>query len=388
MMTQKIRTFSRWCAVAAFALPSLNLTAQAQRLQTPNLATVTPSIWQEMPTPNPGGDNLVLSLSADSETDIWAVGDFIALNFDGQTWNAIPLSPLPGQSSMNGVAAISPTDIWAVGSSEVSNGAQSHVTSVIEHYDGTQWTIVPSPQFSSGSELKKVQAFSANDIFAVGDSNTDSQHGVPLVEHFDGTEWSVIPTPLKKGQTTALSGISGLSSSDFWVIGNTQPIAGTAPTAVVAHFDGQHFTQVPFPDQGSSISGVTEIANNDAWIVGTSGSTLTAHWDGKNWTVVPSPGVGKNSSLTGVSAISSTNVWASGSFSDSAPIQNLVEHWDGKTWTISPIASAVGGFDAVRSVLAFPSGSVFVAGFQLACIENFCAGFEPAIFHTTQGLNQ
>jgi hypothetical protein len=49
----------------------------------------------------------------------------------------------------------------------------SHFASLIEHFDGTKWTIVPSPQFTSGSELVKVLAISANDIFAVGDFNTD-----------------------------------------------------------------------------------------------------------------------------------------------------------------------------------------------------------------------
>jgi hypothetical protein len=42
--------------------------------------------------------------------------------------------------------------------------------------------------YQVGSELQKVLAFSANDIFAVGDSNTDHTHTKPLID----------PTPLPK----------------------------------------------------------------------------------------------------------------------------------------------------------------------------------------------
>lgn len=388
MMIQKIRMFTRWCALAALlALPTLNLNAQTRHLHSGRvvLSGVAQSIWQQMPTPNPGGDNLIFSLSADSETDVWAVGDYISLNFDGQTWNAIPLAALPGQSSMKGVAAISPNNVWAVGSNQVSNGNVSHVSAVIEHYDGTKWSIVPSPTFSTGSELESLQAFSANDIVAVGNINTDSQHGQPLVEHFDGSKWTVVPTPVKKGQTAVLFGISGLSRSDFWVLGSTQP-NGTPEVPLVAHFNGKRFTLAPLPAATTSVGGITEIANNDAWIVGSNaqGSTSTVHWDGNVWTVVPSPGAtGFITGLHAVSAISSTDVWAAGGTSAFA---NLIEHWDGRTWTISPIQSGPGGFDELTTVLTFPSGSVFVAGSELACQGNICAGFEPAIFHTTQGL--
>ncbi len=337
------------------------------------------SIWKRVHTPNIGGANLLFSFSADSEQDIWAVGDFVSLNFNGHSWNAIPLAFPGGESSMNGVAAISPTDVWAVGSTLINN----HLISVIEHFDGRQWTIVPSPQFSTGSVLNKVQAFSANDIFAVGDSNSDSQEPKPLVEHYDGHKWSVLNTPpLKNGQIATLFAVAGLSHTDFWIAGGS---GGRAGVPVVMHFDGRKFTKVPFPVRGVALSGIAEIANNDAWIVGSNGFPLTAHWDGKVWTVVPSPHAGTSSGLTGVSAISSTDLWASGDVTDQRGFSNLVEHWDGKRWTISPIPSPKGGFDELSAVIAFPSGSVFVAGTGLHCDGNFCGGFDSVVFHTTQG---
>jgi hypothetical protein len=338
------------------------------------------SIWKRVHTPNIGGANLLFSLSALSEQNIWAVGDFVSLNFDGQQWNAIPLAFPGGESSMNGVAAISPTDVRAVGSTLINN----HLISVIEHFDGSAWTIVPSPQFASGSILNKLQAFSSSDIFAVGETNSDIQRPRPLVEHFDGTKWSVMHTPtLKAGQIASLSVIAGLSHSDFWIAGSSE---GRPGVPVVMHFDGKKFSQVPFPGTGVSIGGITELANNDAWIVGAeNGFPMTAHWDGKAWKKVPAPRAGTSSGLTGVSAISSTDLWASGDVTDQRGFSNLVEHWDGKKWTISRIPSPVGGFDELAAVLAFPSGSVFVAGTGLHCEANGCGGFDSVIFHTTKG---
>ena len=208
-----------------------------------------------------------------------------------------------------------------------------------------------------------------------------------LVEHYDGTQWSVVPTPtLKKG---ALSAIGGLSGTDFWIAGATVSNVRLVGDPIVMHFDGEEFKRVAFPGTGLVLSGIVEIAANDAWIVGNNGSTMTAHWDGKVWTVVPSPGAGSFSELSAVSAISSTDVWAAGHIeADKDGVESLlylIEHWDGKNWTISPISPTPHGFDRLFGVQAFPSGSVFVAGIALDCSGNNCIGFEPAVFHTTQG---
>lgn len=383
MLNRKMYGFGPWWAPALFlALLTFNLAARGQAA-----VGTTKSIFHRMPTPNPGGDEFLLGISADSEEDIWAIGDFLSLKFNGQSWTSVPLVFPGGEASMRGVTAISPTDVWAVGSTLVNN---THLISVIEHYDGNRWNTVASPQFSTGSELHQIQAFSTNDIFAVGESHSDSQQGQPLVEHYDGTAWSVVPNlPLNKGQIGVLNAIAGVSGTDFWVAGASGPQLRLPGDPIVMHFDGQEFKQVSFPGTEIDFGGITAITTADAWIVGTNGSTLTAHWDGNIWTVVPSPGVGIFSSLTGVSAISSTDVWASGESEESSngisTLNYLVEHWDGNSWTISPVPATEGGFDIFFGTQAFPSGNVFMVGSALACTSGNCVGFAPSVFHTTQG---
>lgn len=197
--------------------------------------------------------------------------------------------------------------------------------------------------------------------------------------------------PLPRGiqnESGVLNTLAALSDSDLWLVGNGG-IQGVSGTPLVIHFDGKQFTPVPFPGNRLNLAGITMIATDDAWITGSDGTTLAAHWDGKAWTRVPTPTAGQSSGLRGVSAISSTNVWAAGSFHEPNVIgANLVEHFDGKIWTISPIQpSTLGGFNGLVDALAFSDGNVFLAGSELQCQGTFCDGFASVIFHTSQGNN-
>lgn len=387
--------------LATVVLPaalSSSLAVQAQPL--PN-GVPAQSIWQLETTPDIGAANVLMSLSADSEDDIWSVGDFVSLQFNGSVWTALPLvafeTTQPSEDTMSSVAATSPADVWAVGSALVeTESGGSHLIGMIEHFDGTQWSIVTSPQFASGVELSAIHAVSANDIFAVGESNADAQQPNPLVEHFDGTSWSVVALPqLGNGQTGALLGIAVISGTDIWVIGDSGSVV---PTAIIAmHFNGQEWSIVPVPvplngkihglDFGR---GVTAIATSDVWAVGDFTNlagvqkTLTEHWDGKAWKIVPSANAGQAgdaSRLEGVTAISSTDVWACGQTQDpTVGFTNLIEHWDGTRWTISPVAPG-NEFAGLATMLAFPSGSVFAAGSDFG--QN--GSLISVIFHTTLG---
>src|SRR5207253_7101542 len=90
--------------------------------------------------------------------------------------------------------AVSATDVWAVGFYGPFSGP-THT--LVEHWDGTSWSVVPSPDPSaSGSILYGITAVSANDVWAVGDYPYGSAGGhVTLTEHWDGSSWSVVPSP-------------------------------------------------------------------------------------------------------------------------------------------------------------------------------------------------
>src|SRR5262249_59326794 len=98
----------------------------------------------------------------------------------------VPSRNAASASYLEGVAAAAANDVWAVGYSYL-NGVAS---TLIEHWDGTSWSIVASP--SPGTQanvLNDVAVSPTGDVWAVG---YRSSAGVtrPLIERWNGTSWS------------------------------------------------------------------------------------------------------------------------------------------------------------------------------------------------------
>jgi hypothetical protein len=326
------------------------------------------SIFHVVTTPDIGS---ILSMSADAEDNIWAVGiggtsqTLKSLHFDGTRWSAVPM--IPGQ--FRGVTVVSPTNVWAVG--QAPNGTSSR----IEHFDGLKWAVFPSPHFAS-ENLNAIHAIAANNIYAVGSfRNSTSQTRHPLIEHFDGAHWTVVPTTgIAAGLTLDLLGLAVVSPADIWAV-------GFANGALAMHFDGVQWKRVTVP-VSAALSGVAAVSSHDVWAVGRALSgPVIAHWDGISWHLVPSPPVPQGG-LEGIAAISTVDVWATGCTfcGDSGGAPALIEHWDGTKWAISQ-APTIGGGANGAAVVAFPSGSVFIGGTSLgtSTIDSF-------ILHTTKGL--
>jgi hypothetical protein len=173
------------------------------------------------------------AVSADSSNDVWAVGGATTLNWNGTSW--IRVSAV-GTVGLNAVTAISPTNVWAVGIQ-----SHRHGIPVIEHWDGTSWSIVssPNPNPNVTSSLSGVATISANDIWAAGnDAGWFS-------EHWDGTSWSIINSPsggelfgataLSDGIVVAVgsAGSSGLIVSNSTSVPASAAMAGTRPAAPI-----------------------------------------------------------------------------------------------------------------------------------------------------------
>jgi hypothetical protein len=104
-----------------------------------------------------------------------------------RAWKIVP-SPVVANAGLWGVSGTSSTDVWAVGSYLDQSG------SIIEHWDGTAWTLVPHPI----STLYGVAAISQNDVWAVG--------GAGMIQHWNGSSWKNVPSP-KPGTSRYLLGI-------------------------------------------------------------------------------------------------------------------------------------------------------------------------------------
>jgi len=341
---------------------------------------------QNSPNPNASGNtfNAVAALSSTDAWAVgfqngnnFNQARTLTQHFDGTSWKTVP-SPNPGRCAqgnfgnvLNSVAAISSKDVWAVGFSFPCN---AFFRTMAMHFDGVKWTVVPTPKLptNNNNALNGVIALASNNVFAVGFQAGSNGATITLIEHWDGTSWKVVSSPNLNNTGNVLSGISASSANDIWAVGNA--VAPMVPVAtLVEHFDGISWKVVPSPNPltGSSdqniLTSVTAVSPVDATAVGFTldlGNqrelTMVQHWDGRSWTVVPSPNVDSNpgsfNTLHSVSAFSSTNIYAVGFFADGNTGGNqktLVEHFDGTSWMILP-SPTKGLAQQLNGVFALP----------------------------------
>jgi hypothetical protein len=234
--------------------------------------------WKVVSSPNVGTSGSTLNaVAVVSANDIWAVGSFTTSSLIGQTlvehWNgtswSVVSSPNVGTSSnvLNGVAVVSATDIWAVGSSS-SCGTTSCVTHTLtEHWNGTSWSVVSSPNVDPSSNvLNGVAVVSANDIWAVGSSGGITNSPQTLIEQWNGTNWSVVSSPNVGTSGGSLNGVAVVSATDVWAVG--QDGSGQTLTEQWNGTSWQVVKTLAFATTGNSLLGVAEITATNLWAVG------------------------------------------------------------------------------------------------------------------------
>jgi hypothetical protein len=198
--------------------------------------------------------------------------DTLIEHWDGTKWSIVSSPNVPGadKNFLYAVAGVSATDVWAVGYSEGGTVGATDAP-LIEHFDGQSWKIVPSvyPSPSPFNALYGIAALSANNIWAVGYANENSQgkNGQALIEHWDGTRWSLMNSPIA-GNATLLLSIAALSSTNIWAVGYIQT-STVQFLPVTEHWNGTSWSVVTPPDPGKVAQLFsTTTANGRVWAVG------------------------------------------------------------------------------------------------------------------------
>jgi hypothetical protein len=180
--------------------------------------------WSVVPTPQFKGETVSLqAIAAISDTDIWVTGVSststpVIMHFDGQQFSVVPF-PVSNKTDLSGLAAIATDDVWVVGASaNATTGA-----TLAAHWDGKAWTVVPSPNLTTNNSLGAVAAISSTDVWAAGCAPCGFDTGVGqvfLVEHWDGKQWTINPTPLV-GQGDIPRSILAFASGSVYVAGTS-----------------------------------------------------------------------------------------------------------------------------------------------------------------------
>src|SRR5229473_1064862 len=166
-------------------------------------------------------------------------------------------SPFISNSSLGGAAVIAPGDMWAVGA--IGTGPFQPLA---EHFNGTGWSVVPTPALSGA--LGRVAGAAGNDVWAVGDQAQGSSVNT-LIEHWDGTRWSVSiskPSGIAAGPDGALwftnygNGSIGRITTAGKVTTYTDPSI-SLPYGIAAGPDGALWFTELFTSYQSSIGRIT-----------------------------------------------------------------------------------------------------------------------------------
>jgi hypothetical protein len=293
--------------------------------------------------------NELYGITVTAGCNAWAVGyddstpgagaKSLIEHWDGSAWS-VQSSPDPGDLNvLRAAAAISVSDAWAVGNYRTATGGESPL---VVRWDGTAWTQVTSPSPAAYSLLLGVSATSSSNAWAVGYYYNGTAYQT-LIEHWDGTAWTQVTSPSEGTSASYLTSVAATSASNAWAVGYYYD--GTADQPLILHWNGTVWTQVASPNPGgpdstTQLSGVAATSHANAWAVGYYGNgstneTLIEHWNGTVWTQVasPNPGGSNGSYLADVASASAGSAWAVGSYEASTTSETLVEHWNGTSWT-------------------------------------------------------
>ena len=157
---------------------------------------------------------------------IYPAAQTLAEHWDGTAWTVVA-SPSPGRgvyqiNSLNGIIHVSSNDVWAAGwYSDASSFADE---TLIEHWDGSAWQVVPSPNITTAAGsinvLNSVAALSSNDVWAVGSWSNSSNVSKTLTLRWDGSSWKIVASP-SRNTNSYLNGVGVISPADAWAVGTS-----------------------------------------------------------------------------------------------------------------------------------------------------------------------
>lgn len=184
----------------------------------------------------------------------------------------------------------------------------------------------PDNNWFASNVLTGVSALSPSDVWAVGNHLTPANSFQPVIRHFDGQQWTRVGSLPLHGASGYPVSVQALSDDDVWV--GLSSLSG-APSRV-AHWDGSAWSVATLPG-GSEIYHVWAADDSDVWAVGEGGQV--EHYDGHSWSSITTPAP-SGTELFSVSGSGPDDVWFAGRFTPSQGYSLLLMHWDGSTWTM------------------------------------------------------
>ena len=268
-----------------------------------------------------------------------AVGEYIdgasqdvrpaAEQWNGKAWSLtpVPFSASASLTSLEGVFCVTAKDCWAVG--------RSGPSTLTVHWNGTTWSTQPSPSPQPGqlNTLQGVACPSATDCWAAGVTShiytPPGGYTRSLLEHWDGTSWSVAASP--PGAVT-LYGVSCAGRSACLAVGDT-----SATIAAAQRWNGSRWLNLAPAKPSASLYWFNAVscpgpATCEA-VGGSTAGSLAQSWNGATWTVQQMP-PSVAFTADGLSCTAAANCWSVGFVAVTTDSTTPgIEHWNGTRWS-------------------------------------------------------
>jgi hypothetical protein len=168
-----------------------------------------------------------------------------------------------------------------------------------------------------------VAALSPTSAWALG--GTDASYGtgttqVPVILHWNGKAWSASGAP--SGVTGTITAVSAPAANDIWAI--------TGASGWILHYDGHVWRVAKHITGFGQLTGVTAVSPTNVWVFGGPGADPglgTWHYNGKTWAHLTT---GSAWGLESASAVSARDIWAVGS---TVSPGSSIDRFNGSAWT-------------------------------------------------------
>lgn len=233
-------------------------------------------------------------------------------SWNGTAWSVMPAAAQAG-AELRSVSCVSPTDCAAVGDKISATSGQP--LTFAESWNGSAWSVVPSPgKGGISSGLLGVSCVSRTVCTAVGGYGLPKAGSAPLTESWNGTRWSIVPSPNRQ-DSGLLNAVSCTSATSCQAVGRY--LSGQAANrALIESWNGTRWSITLAALRKSELDGVSCVLSTYCWAFGRSWNhagvtrTLAGFWDGTGWSVKSTPNAGGPDNFNNPMAVSCASAGA------------------------------------------------------------------------------
>ncbi len=207
--------------------------------------------WSITPSPD-DATNALYAVTCISTSNCEAVGSRVSNNqglalvenWNGSSWRVVRSPSTDENDVLTGVSCVSPASCMTVGWYSVHD---EYFGTLVEHWDGRSWSIVSNIRAKSYTEEMALSGVSCSDstsCMAVGDHTDSSEEEKILIERWNGTSWSIVPSS-QSGVIAGLSSASCSSSRKCIAVGSYY-----AGGTLIESWNGTSWSIVPSRNEG------------------------------------------------------------------------------------------------------------------------------------------